>query len=98
MTVATEPMIHFHARYKAGHVLAGIEVERGRECGCGRWFPQWVVSKAYLEALPESRRAAFGESCEIEQYSKGEAYWHPKRCHRCERRMIDMQAAVNAHA
>ncbi len=87
--------IPFLATYKAGHELAGIHVERGRECGCGRWFPQNVVSQKYLDALSAERRKAFvDKGCEVETYSKGKAAWFPKRCHRCCHRQLEVEARI----
>src|SRR3954466_15894168 len=92
---AVEQKIEFHARYKAPHELAGMHVQRGRECGCGRWFPQWVVSRRWLESIGGDRAEAFKrDACEVETYSKGDAAWHPKRCHRCERRALETAAAL----
>lgn len=90
--VADMPVrIPFRATYPAGHEWHGIIIERGRECGCGRWFPQHVVSKAWLSALTKSQREAFIESCEVVRKADDLARyiaWHPQRCHRCSRRML----------
>lgn len=86
--VAAAPKAHMLAVFKDGHELAGMTVERGRECGCGRWFTQNVISQKWLAQLTDGRRSAFLQSCEIQDYKKGPAAWFPQRCHRCTRRTI----------
>lgn len=100
MTTAT-PLagkVRFIARYKPEHPWAGEEVERGYRCDCGRWFPQWIVSQAFLESLPQDRRKAFLESCEVVKYRKGEAAWFPKQCRHCERRHIETFYVLEKYA
>ena len=80
----------FISRYQPPHEWAGEDVERGHQCQCGRWFPQWVVSQAFLDAMEEGRRASFLESCEVVTYKKGQAAWFPKSCSRCERKAIEI--------
>lgn len=100
MTTAIQPTskVRFIARYGLGHEWVGIDVERGHRCDCGRWFPQWIVSQGFLDSMPEDRRKAFLESCELVQYQKGRAAWFPKLCHRCERRHINTQHVLNQYA
>lgn len=83
--------IPFRATYPAGHEIAGVVIERGRECGCGRWFPQFVVSREWLEAIGKSQRESFLQSCEVVRRSADSPKfiaWHPQRCHRCTRRQL----------
>jgi hypothetical protein len=89
---------HFIARYRPEHEWAGVEVERGHQCDCGRWFPQWVVSQAFLDSMPEGRREVFLASCEVVRYQKGQAAWFPKQCGQCERRQITTQYVLKQYA
>jgi len=92
MMVADAPVrIPFRATYPPGHEFAGILVERGRECGCGRWFPQFVVNRTWLDALSKSQRESFLESCEVRRKAADVSHyvaWHPQKCHRCARRQL----------
>jgi hypothetical protein len=93
--------LHFLAVYKPGHEWEGLPVERGRRCDCGRWFSQQVVNKVFLEEMSEGRRISFLKSCELVDYSKGQAAWFPKYCPSCERRQIAIVHAnerATAHA
>jgi hypothetical protein len=82
------PKLHILAVYKPGHELAGMTVERGRECGCGRWFTQNVISQKWLAQMSDGKRAYFLESCEIQDYKKGPAAWFPQKCWKCLRRLL----------
>lgn len=93
MTVAlahTPTRIPFLARYKQGHELEGMHVERGRFCeNCRvRFFNQQVVNPDYYNALRPASRDFFLQSCEVTRYPKGIAAWFPKFCHRCVRRTL----------
>jgi hypothetical protein len=89
--VHTPPRIPFLARYKPGHELEGMHVERGRFCdNCRtRFFNQQVINADYYNQglRPESRRF-FLQSCELEKVGRAIVAWFPKFCHRCVRRTL----------
>jgi hypothetical protein len=76
--------IPFRGVYPPGHPLAGVAIERGRECGCGRWFGQFVINVDWLDSLSKSQRESFLQSCEVDRKSDDSPAlkaWHPQRCH-----------------
>lgn len=87
----------FHV-FPSEHWLAGMTVERGRLCVCGRrFFAQSLVNPEYLDALRGDQSKMFvDDCCEIEKMDKppGFRIWTPKKCFQCARR--DNQPSVQA--
>ena len=97
MTAAAKPVwpvprnpIPMRARFAHSVPLfAGIIIERGRLCSCGvRFFPQWMVSKAWLDSLGQAKREFFLASCETGVTGGKTAHWFPRDCHVCVRRRM----------
>lgn len=78
--------------------MAGMKVERGKLCDCGRrFFAQSLVNTDYLDSLRGDQSRMFVDAvCEIEKMDKppGFRIWTPNKCFQCAQR--DNQPPVQA--
>lgn len=79
--------IAFIMIHPPGNDRAGEQIERARQCGCGREFKQLRVNPGWLNSpgWSAAQKARFREAFEITDTRET---WIPKACARCERRAL----------